>query len=282
MRRKRFISSAVVPRSTSTPAAWPAPIARCGRSRSTWPSTTGCSGRPSSNGVDSDRRCCAASRSARDSSRSRSTSPGPTPASARNFCATTVARSGSWTCAPAPLWGMARLEQARAAGAARSTPTLIAPADSPKIVTWSGSPPNAAMLSRTHSSAAIWSRMPALPGPSKPGRRRSSRCRKPNDAEPVVDRHDDDVAVRREARAVVPGRSTRCRSTNAPPWIHTMTGRPASSHVGREHVEVRQSSLADAPSDPSIDSRAEGSAARRARPSRHGRTPSHGSAGAAG
>ena len=33
--------------------------------------------------------------------------------------------------------------------------TEIAPADSPKIVTLPGSPPNAAMLSLTHSSAAI-------------------------------------------------------------------------------------------------------------------------------
>lgn len=33
---------------------------------------------------------------------------------------------------------------------ARSVPTLIAPADSPKMVTLDGSPPNAAMFSRTH------------------------------------------------------------------------------------------------------------------------------------
>jgi hypothetical protein len=36
-----------------------------------------------------------------------------------------------------------------------SVPTLIAPADSPKIVTLLGSPPKAAMFSYTHSRAAI-------------------------------------------------------------------------------------------------------------------------------
>ena len=65
---------------------------------------------------------------------------------------------------PAPRWrrGAARRSagsrggtgRARA-GVASSVPTLMPPADSPKIVTFPGSPPNAAMLSRTHSSAAI-------------------------------------------------------------------------------------------------------------------------------
>ncbi len=42
-----------------------------------------------------------------------------------------------------------------AAGDASSAEMLIAPADSPKTVTFSGSPPNSAMFSRTQSSAAI-------------------------------------------------------------------------------------------------------------------------------
>ena len=50
-----------------------------------------------------------------------------------------------------------------AAGIVRSVATLMPPADSPKIVTLPGSPPNAATLLRTHSSAATWSRMPSLP-----------------------------------------------------------------------------------------------------------------------
>ena len=54
----------------------------------------------------------------------------------------------------------------RALGAVSSSDTDTEPADSPATVTRSGSPPNAAMLSRTHSSAAIWSRRPRLDGTS--------------------------------------------------------------------------------------------------------------------
>ena len=74
---------------------------------------------------------------------------------------------------------------------------LIPPADSPKIVTSSGSPPNAAMLSRTHSSAATWSRMPALPEPANSVAEDLVEVQEAERAEPVVDGHDDDVAVLR-------------------------------------------------------------------------------------
>lgn len=50
-----------------------------------------------------------------------------------------------------------------ASGDARRLHTLTPPADSPKIVTRAGSPPNAAMLARTQRSAASWSRSPQLP-----------------------------------------------------------------------------------------------------------------------
>ena len=42
-------------------------------------------------------------------------------------------------------------------GETQSCCTLIAPADWPIRVTWPGSPPKAAILSRTQHSAAIWS-----------------------------------------------------------------------------------------------------------------------------
>lgn len=42
----------------------------------------------------------------------------------------------------------------------RCAHTLTPPADSPKMVTFFGSPPKAATLSRTHSSAKRWSRRP--------------------------------------------------------------------------------------------------------------------------
>ena len=64
-----------------------------------------------------------------------------------------------------------------AAGSASSVSTAPAPADCPAIVTRAGSPPNAAMLSRTHSKAAIQSSTPRFcgapgiqPNPSKPRR----------------------------------------------------------------------------------------------------------------
>jgi hypothetical protein len=52
---------------------------------------------------------------------------------------------------------MARANRPRASGETISSPTSCAPADSPKIVTLAGSPPNVATLACTHLSAAIWS-----------------------------------------------------------------------------------------------------------------------------
>ncbi len=48
------------------------------------------------------------------------------------------------------------------------------PADSPMIVTLPGSPPKAAMLRRTHSSAATWSIRPKFPTRSPPASRVSA------------------------------------------------------------------------------------------------------------
>jgi hypothetical protein len=63
---------------------------------------------------------------------------------------------------------MARWNSPDAAGTAINVATLLAPADTPPIVTCRGSPPNAAMLSRTHRSAAIWSSTPQLVSSRKP------------------------------------------------------------------------------------------------------------------
>ena len=89
-----------------------------------------------------------------------------------------------------------------------SVPTLMPPADSPKIVTSSGLPPNASMLSRTHSSAATWSRIPALPEPRELLAEDVVEVEEAERAEPVVDGHDHDVAVLREPGAVVDRRRT--------------------------------------------------------------------------
>ncbi len=57
-------------------------------------------------------------------------------------------------------WRIARWKRPRDIGETRCASTAPPPADSPKIVTRSGSPPNAAMLRCTHCSAASWSRYP--------------------------------------------------------------------------------------------------------------------------
>ena len=58
------------------------------------------------------------------------------------------------TCATDALCAIALWNSPFAAGVASSVTTLHPPADSPKTVTLSGSPPKPATLSRTHLSAA--------------------------------------------------------------------------------------------------------------------------------
>ena len=142
----------------------------------------------------------------------------------------------------APLWAMARWNRPGREATPSSVPTLMPPADSPKIVTLPGSPPKAAMLSRTHAGRPTWSRMPWCPT-RRSASPRSAEVEEAERAEAVVDRHDHDVARAGEGGAVVPGRCRPSRSTNAPPWIHTMTGRRASSAAGVHTLRTRQSSL---------------------------------------
>ena len=72
------------------------------------------------------------------------------------------------------------MEQPAAAGIAISVAHLAPPPDWPKMVTFRGSPPKPAALSRTHLSASTRSSMPALPESAYRGRRMSARYRKPN------------------------------------------------------------------------------------------------------
>src|SRR5262249_11187405 len=65
---------------------------------------------------------------------------------------------GGWV--PPPLSPIPRRNSRRGAPAAICKHTSSEPADSPKIVTFLGLPPNAMMLARTHSSAARWSSKP--------------------------------------------------------------------------------------------------------------------------
>ena len=76
----------------------------------------------------------------------------------------------------APLCAMARWKRPAATGEPTSAPTMTAPADSPKIVTLSGFPPNAAMLRSTHRSVAMASMSAWLPEAFLPDSFVSSGC----------------------------------------------------------------------------------------------------------
>ena len=100
---------------------------------------------------------------------------------------------------------MARWNRPCAAGVAISVVTEIAPADSPKTVTCPGSPPKAAMLSRTHSRAAIWSRRPRFDSIGPLGRPVAGEVEVAERAEAVVDGDEEALAATHEVVAAVGG-----------------------------------------------------------------------------
>ena len=134
--------------------------------------------------------------------------------------------AGSPWCA-APLCRIARRNSPSARGMASRVPMLIAPADSPKTVTLSGSPPNAAMfvphplegrdlVEQPHVGDAVVEVEEAL------------------GAGPPVD-HDADDAVASEAAAVVRRRGAELEHAALDPHHHRQPGR---LRVGRPEVEV--------------------------------------------
>ena len=126
-----------------------------------------------------------------------SQSPGSTSSSSSTRVATRVAVSDLMLWLPAPDWGIARWKSPFALGVPMSVPTLMPPADSPKIVTLLGSPPNAAMLSRTHSSARDLVEDAEVAGALR-ALEQLVEVQEAERAEAVVDRHDHDaVAARR-------------------------------------------------------------------------------------
>ena len=139
------------------PAASPRAIASRGWRGTTRPSTAGCQGSvPWARPRASEARSCASRIASRGASRSdaQRVSPASRRARASSASAARAARSGLDTLCAAPLWRIARWKSGRADGVPSSVPTLIAPADSPNTVTFAGSPPKAAMCSRTKRSAA--------------------------------------------------------------------------------------------------------------------------------
>jgi hypothetical protein len=101
---------------------------------------------------------------------------GVTPSRAASSAVASLALSSGMSVGT-PEIDTAAEKRPRALGNASSVITAPPPADWPAMVTRAGSPPNAAMLSRTHSRAGSQSRMPRFgtasgsqPNPSKPSR----------------------------------------------------------------------------------------------------------------
>ena len=99
------------------------------------------------------------------------------------------------------LCAIAAVNSPAAAGLPSSVVTMPPPADSPNKVTRSGSPPNAAMLSRTQVSAAKTSRRPRLVAKRPIVERRE--VEEPQRTQPIVHRHHDDVTAHSQLAPVV-------------------------------------------------------------------------------
>jgi hypothetical protein len=81
-----------------------------------------------------------------------------TPSCSAIWAATARTPAGVWVSVVLPLMQIAPRNKPRAAGTPSKVPHAPPPADWPAIVTFAGSPPNAAMFSCTHSSARTQSR----------------------------------------------------------------------------------------------------------------------------
>jgi len=120
----------------------------------------------------------------------------------------------------------------------------MAPADSANTVMLDGSPPKAAMFSRTQRSAAIWSWRPLFPlvAYSVPRLLRSSQPSGPRRYWKVTS------TTPRPAKAAPSYQGSRAEpAMKPPPWMKTMTG--ASPPVEGVHtLSLRQSSEVGVPS----------------------------------
>ena len=119
-----------------------------------------------------------------------------------------------------------------AAGTASRVATACAPALSPKIVTLSGSPPNTAMLSRTHRSAITRSRRNRLSSIVTLARRQRRQVQAAQRAEPVVHR-DVHAARARQCGAVIDRRRRAAQDVAAAVDEDHHRQRPSRRRLGR-------------------------------------------------
>ena len=235
-----IISSEVHPNTAATSVAEPPRTASSGCSGRPVP-RTGKNPGPRSSSEVRFRRARSASGNRRTSACWSDLRSEPTPRWERKVRVSAAAASAVWARGVEPLMETAWWNRPRADGMARRVVTFAPPPDSPKTVTFPGSPPNVATLSRTHSSAATMSSIPTRPESASPG---WTEERSRNPSEPT-----------RWFRPIITTSCLRARLSNAyighdaeptdqpPPWSQTSTGRPADpSSVGVQTLRTRQSS----------------------------------------
>ena len=140
----------------------------------TTPSTTGPKLGPPGPPLPSTLRPAANNVSAGTARRSSAVSA---PTSASSLSASAAASSALPDVTPGPDWMIAFWNRPSAAGIASRWLTFEPPPLSPMIVTFAGSPPKPAILSRTHSRLATRSRFPALPDLAKSSPKRCASDR---------------------------------------------------------------------------------------------------------
>ncbi len=111
------------------------------------------------------------------------------------------------------------------------------------MVTLPGSPPNCAMLSRTHSSAITISSMPALAEPEKPGTPALSSARKPKTLRRWFTPTKDDVVVLREVMAAIDVETGLAVAEAAAMQPHHHGPRCACLCAGRRRVDVEREAI---------------------------------------
>ena len=136
---------------------------------------------------------------------------------------------------PGTLCAIARRNSPAARGMASSAATDPPPADSPNTVTRSGSPPNAAMLSRTHSQRGDLVEQPPVGG-------RAVDLRETLDAQPVVEASPPRRRRRGQPAAVVLGQAGRAEHVAAAVDPHHAPAGRRRAGSGDHTLTVSQSS----------------------------------------
>ena len=150
--------------------------------------------------------------------------------------------SGSTSCRVAPLSMTARWKSPLADGMVSSVDTFRPPPDCPKIITVPGSPPNSAMLSRTHSSARTMSSMPTSPDAANSDPPTDARFEKPSTLRRWLMLTTTTSPRRARLAPSVTGDEPE-PVTNPPPWHQNITGRLRLSFTaGVQMFSTRQSS----------------------------------------